>query len=379
MLPRTLALALTLSSTVAFSPSGLAIRNAGRPARTTSPSNLEKPSSAALSASRAVHLAALERIAKPVFVPVIGYAGLAGTAIGAQHFVSAAGAGAATLMGVPLPLATLAAVTMPALVLLGEFAFLGGGERVAKMMGGQPADPTLTALCARVAERAGLPAPAHVYEIPTNELNAFAAGFGSGDATIAVTKGLRKALSTRQLEAVVAHELGHIRHADMRTNMHVAIAIAGLGGLYEMGHLLLRSERDSSDDEEGGGLASLGLALMVGGAAARVLAQLLQLSMSRGAEYDADQVAAELCGADAMIGALETIERGPANSAPRDRLAARGDAFAHAYIINGPSDARAAEAKGLRRLWVRTQRLFSTHPATHDRIEALRARDSQRS
>eukprot|EP00966_Prymnesium_polylepis_P209846 4860181-Prymnesium_polylepis.1 len=147
---------------------------------------------------------------------------------------------------------------MPALVLLGEFAFLGGGERVAKMMGGQPADATLTALCARVATRAGLPPPAHVYVIPTNELNAFAAGFGSGDATVAVTKGLRNALSTRELEAVVAHEIGHIRHADTRTNMHVAVAIAGLGGLYEMGNILLRScllyTSDAADDMQCVGL-----------------------------------------------------------------------------------------------------------------------------
>jgi len=325
--------------------------------------------------SRNPRLAALERKAKPVLVPALGYAGLAGSALGAQRFVQAS-AGAATLAGIPLPMATLAAIAAPALWLLGEFIFLGGGQHVATMMGGQPADATLTRLCASVADRAGLPPPAHVYEIPTPELNAFAAGFGSGGATVAVTSGIRRALTDRELEAVIAHEIGHIRHSDMRTNMHVAVAIAGLGGLYEMGNMLLRSERDGDDKDEEGSMAGLGLALMVGGAAARVVAQLLQLSMSRGAEYEADLVAAELCGADSMISALKKIERS-AVRVPRDRLAARGDAFAHAYISNGPSDTSSKmygkEKEGLHATWAQFERFFSTHPTTNDRIEALRA------
>merc|ERR1712118_366322 len=93
----------------------------------------------------------------------------------------------------------------------------GGGERVAKMMGGKKADAYLTDLANGVSTKAGLPPPAHVYEIPTNELNAFAAGFGRKDATVAVTSGLRKALNKKELEAVIAHEIGHIRHSDMST------------------------------------------------------------------------------------------------------------------------------------------------------------------
>lgn len=327
---------------------------------------------------RDTRLAKFERQAKPFVLPAIGYAGLGLTAIGAQQFVSMTSVGASTLFGLPMPTATLAAIVLPALLVLGEFALLGGGERVAKIMGGTPADASLTAMCVRVAERAGLPPPAHVYEIPSSELNAFAAGFGSADATVAVTTGIRRALSAKELEAVIAHEIGHIRHSDMRTSMHVAVAIAGLGGLYEMGRILLRtrtpSESDNDDDEKAGGeLAQVGLALVIGGAAARLIAQLLQLSMSRGAEYDADRVAAELCGPAAMISALEKIDTAAATAtSQRDRLAARGDTFAHAYISNGRGAARVTEATGLSGLWARLTRLFSTHPATHDRIEALR-------
>merc|ERR1719313_2330451 len=117
-----------------------------------------------------------------------------------------------------------------------------------------------------------------------------------------------------------------------------------------------RDEGATRDDDDEDHLP-LGLTLMVGGAAARALAQLLKLSISRGAEYDADRVAAELCGADAMISALSKIELHSA-TAPRDQLAARGEAFAHAYISNGPSGVP-QKASGLRSAWAKLERLCS--------------------
>jgi len=355
-----LAVSLIVSAT-AFSPTrvGLSLRaQSNRRAHTV------------LDERSALSPVPLQTKAKPLLVPLVGYAGMAGVALGAQQLVAnyMGGYDMTTYLGVPLP---IAAIVIPALVLLGEFVLLGGGERVAKVMGGEPADDGLTELCSRVAVRAGLPPPAHVYEIPTSELNAFAAGFGRGDATVAVTSGLRRALSTRELEAVIAHEIGHIRHKDMSTNMHAAVAIAGLGGLYELGRMLCgslqRSDGGDSDDEEGSA-ASLGLALMAGGIATRIFAHLLQLSISRGAEYEADRVAAELCGPDAMISALSKIDRGSA-TAPRDQLAARGGAFAHAYISNGVQEEQTDGVKGA---WQKFMRLWSTHPSTDDRIEALR-------
>merc|ERR1719164_221181 len=169
-------------------------------------------------------------------------------------------------MGVSAPMAALAAVAAPAAWMLVELALFGGGERVARMMGGMPADERLTELVNDVATRAGLEPPAHVFEIPTNELNAFAAGFGTNDATVAITSGLRRTLSNSELEAVIAHEIGHIRHSDMRTSMHLAVAIAGLGGIFELGRIIARSDRDDDDESSA---ASLGFAMMLGGVAAR--------------------------------------------------------------------------------------------------------------
>merc|ERR1719231_996599 len=237
---------------------------------------------------------------------------------------------------------TFGAIAAPALLLLLEFIFLGGGERVAKMMGGERADSYVTGIANDVALKAGLPPPAHVFEIPTSELNAFAAGFGSKDATVAVTSGLRDALSKKELEAVIAHEIGHIRHSDMSTNMHLAVATAGLGGVYEAGRLLSRysSESKSSGSKSKSKSESneAGLMLMAGGATARILAHLMQLAMSRTAEYDADRVAAQLCGSEAMISALAKIEAAAKNRKRHQATAksplreGRATAFAHAYI-----------------------------------------------
>merc|ERR1719335_1036812 len=137
-----------------------------------------------------------------------------------------------------------------------------------------------------------------------------------------------------------------------------------------MGRMLRvqRDDNDSDDDDADADGKSLGLTLMVGGAATRALAQLLKLSISRSAEYDADRVAAELCGADAMISALSKTEQLSA-TAPRDQLAARGEAFAHAYISNGPSGAKSGA-------WAKLKQLGSTHPSTDDRIAALRRADA---
>ena len=92
--------------------------------------------------------------------------------------MGAAGYAGSTVMGVPIPLVTLGAVAAPAVIMWLEMLVFGGGERIAKLMGGEPADASLVAIASDVARRAGLEPPAHVFEIPTDELNAFAAGFG---------------------------------------------------------------------------------------------------------------------------------------------------------------------------------------------------------
>merc|ERR1719421_169715 len=82
-----------------------------------------------------------------------------------------------------------------------------------------------------------------MYEVVSKEPNAFAAsGFRGRDATVAITTGLREILSADELRAVLAHEMGHLRHRDVMRNVHIAAAAAGLGGIYQLGKSIMEEE-----------------------------------------------------------------------------------------------------------------------------------------
>ena len=172
--------------------------------------------------------------------------------------------------------------------------------------------------------------------------------------------------------------------------MHVAVAIAGLGGIYELGRFLIESDSgkssESKDDESGSSSLPLGLTLMAAGVSTRVVAQMLKLSMSRSAEFDADSVAADLVGGDAMISALSKIQEAAEErrfkvkggswfssdkgGAQPALSSFRGGVFAHAYISDGSSKDERAKAG----FWSRLTEAFATHPSTERRIAALRAK-----
>lgn len=294
-----------------------------------------------------------------------------GTATAGLGLVASAAAG-------PAAAAVVAgSVALPLTISLAEFTILGG-PRIAKLMGGEPADAYLSTLVHDVARDAALPSPSHVFEIPTKEMNAFAAGMFAHDRTVAVTSGLRSALSERELKAVIAHEMGHLRHRDVARNMHLAAAAAGLGGLYQGGKMLLRSSNSASSKrskkkDDSSSTAVLGLGMMAAGIGTQAAAHLIRLGLGRGAEFAADRVAAELYGPDALISALRKIEtRGAA--AKRDSLGARGNAFAHLFIAPEPGVAAAptTECKPWWH-WQSLGRLLSTHPSMDERVEALQA------
>merc|ERR1712196_525787 len=100
------------------------------------------------------------------------------------------------------------------------------------------------------------------------------------------------------------------------------------------------------------------------------------LSMSRTAEYDADGVAAELCGSQAMISALEKIQRRSnacyASDTTEPLASFRAGAFAHSYISSGDTSEEFKEKDGFKGWWARVKTAFSTHPTTESRIEALK-------
>jgi len=161
-----------------------------------------------------------------------------------------------------------------------------------------------------LAIAAGIPKP-DVYVIPSKELNAFATGKDSENASLAVTTGLMNTLDRSELEGVVAHEISHIRNRDVQFMTLVAVLV-GVAGI--LSHMILRSywwggsRRRGGRDREGG----LGIAIIVLGFILAIFApiatRLVQLAVSRRREYLADASGAELTRyPDGLADALEKI------------------------------------------------------------------------
>ena len=222
----------------------------------------------------------------------------------------------------------------------------GGGRRVAEMMGGTTVGVPCSVrdAVAKTAAAAKMPAPA-AYIVPTKEPNAFAAGRGR-DRVVAVTQGLVDLLDRRELEAVVAHEVGHLKHGDTGRAAQAAAMLSGLSTAKRAGDRMLANKRKEKSD------ASVAAALAAAGAASSAAGLLLRLAGSRRDEFAADAVAAQFVDAGALAGALKKIE---AAGAPRDKLHARAGAYAHAYFSNDDGPSR----------WLRT------HPTVEARVAAL--------
>ena len=256
------------------------------------------------------------------------------------------GLGALVAGGTGVVVALLVAGAMNA------FAWWNSDKMVLRMHNARPADTRdgleLQRMVADLASRAGMPVPA-VYIIDEDQPNAFATGRNPENAAVAATTGLMRRLSREEVAGVMAHELAHIRNYDTAI-MTVTATFAGAISMLANFALFFGNRRDSP-------LGIIGLLAMM--ILAPMAAALVQMAISRSREYEADRVGAEICGNPHWLAdALERIQAGAAridlNSAERN------PATAHMFIIN-PLHAHAHD------------RLFSTHPATENRVRALRA------
>ena len=211
--------------------------------------------------------------------------------------------------------------------------------------------PRLHNLVASLAARAGLPMP-RVAIIDAAAPNAFATGRDPAHAVVAVTTGLLEILDEDELGAVLAHELGHVRNRDILVSSVAATlagAVTALADWFQWG-LLFGMHRD--EGEESSPLHWLGALLML--ILAPIAAMLIQLAISRGREFGADETGAELSGDPlALARALEKIE-----SYALGTPLPVNPAASHLFII--PPLTVGALAN-----------LFSTHPPTHERVRRL--------
>ncbi|HKJ01984.1 MAG TPA: zinc metalloprotease HtpX [Longimicrobiales bacterium] len=223
----------------------------------------------------------------------------------------------------------------------------------ARVIGAQDA-PELYQMVDRLRQRAGLPMPT-VAVAASEQPNAFATGRDPEHAVVCVTAGILRLLPPRELEGVLAHELGHIRHRHMLVGTLAATlagAVAMLGSVVRWGMIF------GGFGGRGGDRGDNALSLLVMAVLAPVGAMIVQLAISRQNEYQADATAAGITGDPVgLASALQRIE-GYAKQIPMEV----NPAAAQLAIIN--------PLTGSRRAFLG---LFRTHPATEDRIARLRA------
>lgn len=220
-----------------------------------------------------------------------------------------------------------------------------------------PNDHWLYPMVANLAQRADLPMPT-VAIAPQAQPNAFATGRGPKNAVVCATVGLLEQMPRDEVEAVMAHELMHVRHRDILIGSVAAAIATAISFIANMAMWGAMFGGGGDDDEGANPIALLATALL-----APLAASLLQMAVSRSREFEADRGAAELIGSgEPLARALRRIEAMAART-PMEVQPAQ----AHAYIHNPLAGLRQ------RRGGVDMARLFSTHPSTDDRVNRLMA------
>jgi len=232
-------------------------------------------------------------------------------------------------------------------------AYWFSDKLVLRMYNAQQVDastaPELFNMVKELADRAGLPMP-RVYIIDDQAPNAFATGRNPEHAAVAATTGIMRLLSAREMRGVMAHELAHVAHRDILIS---TISATMAGAISALANFAMFFGGRDSEGRPSNPIASIAVMLL-----APLAASLIQMAISRAREFEADRGGAEMSGDPlALASALEKIDH-YARGIPFE-AAERHPETAQMMIMN-PLSARGVAG------------LFSTHPATEDRIARLR-------
>ena len=241
-----------------------------------------------------------------------------------------------------------------------------GGGRVATELGGVqvPADVTdplrrrLRNVVEEISIASGVPVP-DIYVLEKEPaINAFAAGYTSGDAAIAVTRGTLELLDRDELQGVIAHEFSHVLNGDMRLNIRMMGVLFGIMVIGLVGRMILRGSHRSgvssrSSGRSSGGVVVLGLGLTVLGWIGVFFARMIKAAVSRQREHLADASAVQFTRqTDGIAGALKKI----------------GGYREHSYLQASDPEEVSHMLFGQ---GARFSSLFATHPPLAERIRAL--------
>jgi heat shock protein HtpX len=215
--------------------------------------------------------------------------------------------------------------------------------------------PEFYGMVRSLAERANLPMP-RVAISPSEQPNAFATGRGPRHAVVCATSGLLASMPRDEVEAVMAHELMHVKHRDILIGSVAAAIATAISFIAQMAMFASMFGGGRDDEDRPNPIAMLLVSLL-----APIAASLIQMAVSRSREFEADRGAAELLGTGRnLANALERIE-----VLAVQRPMAVAPAQAQAYIHNPLAEARGSQGQQM-------ARLFSTHPATDERVRRLR-------
>ncbi|WP_373049542.1 M48 family metalloprotease [Vulgatibacter sp.] len=299
--------------------------------------------------------------------------------------------GCGALLGTGWAIAALAFA-----LVLNVSAYFFSDRVLLRMHGAQPLSreeaPRIHAMVEEMAQRAGIPMP-RLVRIADAQPNAFATGRNPKHGVVAVTDGIVRILSERELRGVIAHEVAHIKNRDILVSTLAAVAASAISMI---GNFLPFSLLGGGDEEE----APSPFVALAAAFVAPLVGTMIQFAISRSREYLADEEAARLGGdPEALASALERLEHAAFGIAS-DRAQ---PAAASLYIVNplrayeefgpagaGPHSSLALRAKGApsrdRSAFgsagafasqtltggERLSRLFSTHPPTAERVRRLR-------
>jgi heat shock protein HtpX len=241
-------------------------------------------------------------------------------------------------------------------VALNFFSYFFSDKMALAMYSAQPVTPQensevyarVSGIVQSLAQRMGLPMP-KLWLIQDPSPNAFATGRNPQHASVAFTAGILQLMNDQELEGVVAHELGHVKNRDILTSSVAATIAAAITVLARMAFWFGGSRDDRDRGSPWGALATLILA--------PIAAMLIQMAISRTREYAADETSAHVThNPGELISALGKLE----TYSKRIPMQDVNPATAHLFIIK-PFSGQSM------------MRLFSTHPATEDRIARLEA------
>ncbi len=237
------------------------------------------------------------------------------------------------------------------------FSYWYSDKIVLKMYKAEQVDersaPKLYRTVRNLAQRAQLPMP-KVYIIPEESPNAFATGRNPDNAVVAVTEGLLRLMNDRELEGVLAHELGHVHNRDILIG---TIAATMAGAIMMLASMAKWGAIFGFGDDDDNPLGFVGILLIA--ILAPIGAMIIQMAISRTREYKADATGARFAGSpEGLARALEKLSA-QSGRVPMHASEAGTKATAHMFIVNPLS----AQALG---------KMFSTHPPARERIAKLR-------